>query len=90
MRRSRQILTAMLALAAALILCTSTVRAQKSIDEKLDIAALMIQAGERFDLSTLDAILLYDSRRVDWLNDGRREMSVHRIVWISTDRATEL
>ncbi|MDH4157769.1 MAG: DUF3857 domain-containing protein, partial [candidate division Zixibacteria bacterium] len=87
MRRLLQILTAAFALVAAVMLCASTARAQKSFDEKLDIAALMAQAESRFDLSTQDAVLLFDGQRVDWLEDGRRELTVHRVIWINTDLA---
>ena len=90
MKRSQPILTVGCALFAAVILCASTSQAQKSFDDKLDIAALMAQAEERFDLSKHDAVFLFDSRRVDWLADGRRELTIHRIIWISTDRGIEL
>jgi hypothetical protein len=61
--------------------------AQKSLSGLLDISELMTIAGERFDLASEDAVLLFDGQRIRAHKDGRYVQYVHRIIWLNTDVA---
>ena len=50
-----------------------------------DLDALWNSAGQYFDLSKHDAVLLLESARVVVLADGAKKTTVHRVVWIGTD-----
>jgi hypothetical protein len=64
-------------------------QAQQSIDGKHDIAQLLNQAKQSFDLTKEDAVLLFDGQKAVWSADGRLAKSVHRIIWIGTEVAIE-
>jgi len=87
MRAAIRKLVLILALQTGLMVCFSDAQAQKSITGQQDISALLAAAQESFDLSRQDAILLLDSRKVQWLPDGRLVTSIHRIIRVNTSLA---
>jgi len=54
-----------------------------------DIGELMAIAKENYDLERTDAVFLLDGRYITFRDDGTRETTVHRIVWISTELVTD-
>jgi len=72
-----------------IVACLSNVRAQESISGVQNISELMTAAEKQFDMSNQDAVLLFDSKRVNWLPDGRLVAYVHRIIWINTEIALD-
>jgi hypothetical protein len=86
---TRGILTT-IALAAAVLTAAATAGAAPlAWGGKQDIGALMALADEHFDLEKTDAVFLLDGLSVSFHEDGTRETAVHRIVWISTELATD-
>lgn len=85
----RGILTT-IALAAAVLAAAAAARAEPlAWGGEHDVGALMALAEEHYDLETTDAVFLLDGRYVTFHDDGTRETTVHRIVWISTELATD-
>ncbi len=76
-----------LAISAILATCTPTVWAQKSIFGMQDISELLKVAEKSFDLSGEDAVILFDSKEVNWLHNGKLLTHIHRIIWINTEIA---
>jgi hypothetical protein len=79
-----------IALAAAVLTAAATAGAAPlAWGGGQDIGALMGLAEEHFDLERTDAVFLLDGLSVSFHEDGTRETTVHRIVWISTELATD-
>lgn len=54
-----------------------------------DIGELMALAEEHYDLERTDAVFLLDALSITLHEDGTRETTVHRIVWISTELVSD-
>lgn len=89
MRNATKIPMAAIALTATLLLSISSVWAQESISGRHNISELFTIAQRTFDLSKEDAVLLLDSKEIQWLPDKRLEVFIHRIIWINTDWAID-
>jgi len=50
-----------------------------------DIGALMSRAEERFDVPTLDAVVLLDDTEIVFEQDGSMSRTTHLVVWFSTE-----
>ncbi|HVP07169.1 MAG TPA: DUF3857 domain-containing protein, partial [Candidatus Acidoferrum sp.] len=85
--KTRMMLILCLATLMAFVMGASNVCAQSSYDGRLDIAALMKTAQEKFDLPNQDAVILSEGQSIHWFADGRLTMLVHRIVWINSEIA---
>jgi hypothetical protein len=55
-----------------------------SHDESIDIGPLLDRARTAYDLENEDAVVLLESHREDWTEDGRRAYTLDRIVFIRT------
>lgn len=69
---------------------TPTATAQTSLSGKQDITELMTLAKESFDLSKQDAVILFEGKKLYWLEDGRLIDFIHRIIWINSNYAIDL
>ncbi len=88
----RHYATSLIAVLFVLSLVPAAFAAPMSYDEKYDIMELMIVAEGAFDFDEEDrhspdedAVVLLDKLVVDWLEDGRRRLTRHQIVWISSE-----
>jgi len=73
-------------------LCPLLAPASFADDAKMDeaeIATLLLEASEPFDLEREDAVFLLDELSESWTIDGRLVRSVHQVVWIGTDYGLE-
>ena len=69
----------------ALLLLPAGVLAQgMGISGDFDLDELWADARENYDLEREDAVILLDSRRVSFAEDGSCATRVHRVVWIGT------
>lgn len=73
------------AIVAALAVCVSTARAQRSVSGKHDISDLLATAEKTFNLPGEDAVLLFDGQESHWLPNGCLVRHIHRIIWINTN-----
>jgi hypothetical protein len=87
MRSPVRNLILILIISASLTTCIPTIWGQKSIYGTQDISVLLKAAENRFDLSKEDAVILFDGKKIYWLDDGRLVTYVHRIIWINTEIA---
>lgn len=76
MKRTTTILLTLLMAASAL--------AQMGVSRGHDLDALWARAQADYDLTTLDALLLLESRHVEITAHGDLATTVHRVVWIGT------
>ncbi len=74
-----------ISLVALLLMVVPALAAPTSAVGDMDIGALMARAEETLDLSSTDAVLLFDGRTVRMASDGAVETTLHQIVWISTE-----
>lgn len=88
-RLSIRYTASLLLLALGIVMSTHTASAQTSIDGAWNIAELMTEAENNFDVSSNDAIFLLDSKEVHWLDDSSLEQHIHRIIWIGSDVAVD-
>jgi len=73
-----------------LCLVAPTTITQTSLSGEQDITELMTLARENFDLSGQDAVILFEGKKLYWLEDGRLIDFIHRIIWINSDYAIDL
>jgi len=78
-----------IALLPVIILLASALQAQELPDDQYNINELMEKAGEAFDLSDHEAVLLLDKKYIRLFHDATYTRYFHHIILINSESAAE-